>query len=68
MQPKKQIMYHEIPGKPWEVVGADICTLHNKNYLFIVDYHNKFPIIRKTEDLSADSLMVACKIIFLEYG
>ena len=45
---------------PWKVVGADMFTLHNKNYLCIVDYHSKFPLINKTEDLSADSLILAC--------
>ena len=39
-----------------------------QNYLCIVDYHNNFPIIKKTEYLLADSLILACKIIFLEYG
>ena len=43
-------------------------TLDNKQYLCIVDYHNKFPIIKKTADLSADSLILNCKIIFAEYG
>ena len=42
-------------------------TLDNKNYLCIVDYHSKFPVI-KMEDLSAESLILACKIIFSEYG
>ena len=59
-------MHHEIPGKPWEVVGADMFTLHNKNYLSIVDCHRKFPNTKnkqKMEDLSADSQILACKII-----
>ena len=64
-QPKEQIFQHEIPRKPWEVVGADNFTLHNKNYLCIVDYHSEFPIIKKkVEDLSTESLIVECKIIF----
>ena len=42
-------------------------TLHNKNYLCIVDYHSKFPVIKK-EDLSADSLTLTCKIISAEFG
>ena len=57
-------MHHKIPRKPWEVVGADIFTLHNKIYLFIVDYHSKFPIIKKKEDLSPDSLIPACNFFF----
>ena len=42
-------------------------TLHNKNYLCIVDYHSKFPVIQEMEDLSADSLILTCNIIFAEY-
>ena len=51
---------NEIPGKPWEVVGADMFTLHDKNYLSIIYYHSRFPIIKKMKDLSADSLILAC--------
>ena len=43
-------------------------TLHNKNYLCIVDYHSKFPVFKQMEDLSADSLIVTCQIIFAEFG
>ena len=42
--------------------------LNNKNYLCIVDYHSKFLVIKKAEDLSTDSLILACKIVFSEYG
>ena len=66
--PKEQITHYKIPRKPWEVVGTDMFTLPNKKYLCIVDYHSKFPVIKKTEDLSADSLTPACKIVFSEYG
>ena len=68
MQPNEKIIYQEVPGKPWKVVGADMFNLHNENYLCIVHYHSKFPAIKKTEDLLTNSLILACKIIFLEYG
>ena len=63
-KPKEQIMHQEIPEKPWEVVGADMFNSHNKYYLCIINYHSKFPIIKKTEDLAAASLTVACKLFF----
>ena len=50
------------------MIGRDMFTLNNKHYLCIVDYHSKLPIIMKTEDLSAESLILTCKIIFEEYG
>ena len=46
------------------MVGAYMFTLYNKYSLCLVDYHSKFPVIKKMEDLSADSLILACKIIF----
>ena len=67
-QLKDKIIHHVILVRPCEVIGADMFTLNNKQYLCIVDYHGKFPIIKKTEDLSADSIILVCKIIFAEYG
>ena len=66
-QPKEKIIHHDIPAKLWEMVGADMLTLHNKNYLCIVDYHSKFPVIRKMQDLSADGIMLTSRITFAEY-
>ena len=43
-------------------------TLNNKHYLCTVNYHSKFTIIKKAEDLSADSLILAYEVIFAEYG
>ena len=42
-------------------------TLNNKNYLCIVDYHSKCPIVKRAEDMSKESLIIACKVIFSEY-
>ena len=61
------MIHHETPARPWEVIGTDTFTLNNKHYLCIVDYHSKFPIIKKTEDFSAESLILMCKVIFAEY-
>ena len=62
------MIQHDIPARPWEVIGTDLFTLNNKYYLCIVDYHSKLPIIKKTKDLSADSLILMCKVTFAEYG
>ena len=43
-------------------------NLDNKQYLCIVDYHSKFLIVKKTKELSVDSLILTCKIIFTEYS
>ena len=42
--------------------------LNNKTYLCIVDYHSKFPVIKRMEGLSAENLMATVKFIFAKYG
>ena len=49
-------------------MGAEIFQLNNKNYLCIVDYHSKLPVVKKIEGLSADSLVLALTVVFAEYG
>ena len=49
MQPKEKTIHHDIPVRPWDVIGVDVFQLNNKNYLCIVDYHSKFPVIKRME-------------------
>ena len=50
-QPKEKIIHHNIPLRPWKVISADVFHFNNKNYLCIVDYHSKFPVIKRLERL-----------------
>ena len=61
-QPKDKITNHDILVRLWDVIAADMFTLNNKQYLCIVDYHSKFLIIKKTTNLSADSLILMWKL------
>ena len=68
MQPKEKIIHHDIPLRPWEVVGADIFHFNNRNYLCVIDYNSKFPIVKRLEGPSAENLINTMKIIFSKYG
>ena len=68
MQPKEKTIHYDIPMRPWDVIGMDVFQLSNKNYICIVDYHSKFLAIKRMEQLSAESLIAAVKIVFAEYG
>ena len=61
---RKKIIHHEIPGMPWKVMGADMFYSEQKKFLCLVDYHSKFPVVKKRENLSADSLILTCKSAF----
>ena len=57
----------EIPPCAWHTLGVDNFSLDRQEYLLIVDYLTKFPIIRKT-NLTAKSTIQHFKEIFSEYG
>ena len=67
-QPKEKIIHHEVPLRSWEAVGADIFHFDNINYLCVVDYNSKFPVIWKLQGLSVEHLVNAVSAIFAEYG
>ena len=67
-QPKEKIIHHNIPLRPWEVIGVDVFHFNHKNYLCLVDYHSKFPVIKRLGGLSAESLITTIKVIFAKYG
>ena len=58
----------EIPGKPWEVISANIFFAKNSKALCIVDCYIKFPIVKKTGSLAVDDLVKTANMIFAEYG
>ena len=59
---------HPVPFKPYEKVGADIFTLHGKDYLLVVDYFSKFPEYVQLASKSADCVIQHLKDIFSRHG
>ena len=47
MQPKDKAFSHEITGKPWNIVDADVLILNNSYLLCIVDYYITFYIVKR---------------------
>ena len=47
------------------MIGADIRFVKYKTLLCIVDYYSKFPIVNEANDLTADGLIMAAKIVFI---
>ena len=56
-QPQEKALHYKIPCKSLEVVGAAILMVNGKTLLCTVDYHSKFPILKKVHSLSADDLV-----------
>ena len=63
----KEIMHpHNTPKGPWMKLGVDLFEHNKKQYLLVVDYFSKFPIIRKLHSLSTGSIISELKGIFSE--
>ena len=68
MHPKEKIIHHEIPLRPSKAVCIEIFHFNNINYLCVVDYNSKFPIVRKLQGLLSEHLINAVSAIFAKYG
>ena len=56
----------EIPTRPWTKLATDIFTFNNENYLLIVDYMSRFPVIRCLSNMTAKMVAEHMKAIFSE--
>ena len=58
----------EVPSKPWVKLATDIFTFDNHNYLLVVDYTSRFPVIRRLTSMTARVVAEHLKAIFSELG
>ena len=65
---KEPLIPHEVPGRPWQKLGADIFEIRGKNYLCVVDYYSKFPEINLLSFKTSSSVVVNLKSIFARHG
>lgn len=55
-QQKEPLIIHEVPSTPWTKLATDIFSLHGIEYLVIVDYHSKYPIVKKLNGLKSSTI------------
>ena len=36
------LIQHEIPERPWQIVGIDLLEYRSRDYILLVDYYSKF--------------------------
>ncbi|XP_015762246.1 PREDICTED: uncharacterized protein K02A2.6-like [Acropora digitifera] len=67
-QPKLPPMQSDLLTRPWEKLGPDIFQVNGANYLIIVDYYSRFPVIKPLSDISASTWSSHFTSVFAEYG
>ena len=68
-QTPEPLQQHDIPSKPWSVLGTDLFEFEGHQWLIIADYYTKYPIIRQLPYPSPSSVVAnVTKQVFAEFG
>ncbi len=59
---------HDVPQRPWSVLGVDLFQIEENHYLLVADYYSKFPVVRRLNNLTAQHTIATLKNIFEEHG
>ena len=65
---KKDMLHHEIPSTPWTKLATDIFHFQGANYLVLVDYTSKFPVVKQLQKIDQRAVTTAFEEVFTERG
>lgn len=67
-QHKEPIIQRELPDRPWQEVGIDLCYIDGLNYLVTVDYYSNYSEIEFLTDMKAETVIAKIKQQFARHG
>ena len=67
-QQKEKMMSWEIPSRPWQIVGQDLFTINQKDYLITVDFYSDFWEVDKLGDTRSKTVIRHTKQQFARHG
>ena len=69
-EPRQPLKPTPPPERPWQQLGADFMMFDGSEYLVIVDYYSKMPIVRKmlTSQCNSAKTITVLKELFAEHG
>ena len=67
-QQKEPIIQREVPERPWQEVGVDLCHIDGQNYVVTVDYYSNYSEIDFLPDMRAETVIGKLKHQFARHG
>ena len=68
-QAHEPLMQHELPTRPWQIVGTELFAIREDTYLLICDYYSKFPFVYRIEGkVSSGRIISKVSEVFAENG
>ena len=65
---KKDMLHHEVPSTPWTKLATDVFHFQGANYLILVDYTSKFPVVKQLRKNDQRAVTITLEEIFTERG
>ena len=57
MQASEPSLHHNIPPMPWRKLASDLYQIGTSNYLIIIDYFSKFPLVVEMNSTTSQSII-----------
>lgn len=67
-QQKQPMQSHEIPDRPWSRLSSDLFTLHNKEYIVLVDSYSDYVEVSQLKATTSTALIEFFKEQFSRHG
>ena len=58
----------DVPPHPWHTLGSDLFYFKKMDFLLLVDYFSKFPIVRRIPNSTTGAVKKELRDIFTEFG
>ncbi|KAL0173103.1 hypothetical protein M9458_033414, partial [Cirrhinus mrigala] len=65
---KEPLLSYSIPERPWQVVGTDLFTWNEQNYIIIVDYYSRYFEMERLHSCTASAVITKLKAVFARHG
>ena len=65
---RKDMLHHEVPSTSWTKLATDIFHFQGINYLILIDYTSKFPVVKQLRKMDQCAVTTAFEEIFTERG
>ena len=65
---KATLIPHDVPKRAWHSLSTDLFHWNGTEYLIVVDFYSKFPIIRTQRNISSATIINHLKGIFDKHG
>ena len=58
----------ELPSRPWEVLGTDLCHVKGKNFLVVIDYYSRWLDIKLMTSTTSEAVIRKLREMFATHG